>query len=901
MHQYVNSFGHKEFSFPLKSLVEFMLEYREAYGRHCTWFQATGNIYSLVANFLRTKDCFIQHQQSHCSLDVHLYTSIQSVKSKEPCTGRPSLDSVSSIPGQVLRITAEVLSTGHRLSCAISADNKIGYIFEPPLLDEACRHVPQTTDISSFGWEPQNVAVTVNRLFPGPVKFELAFRVKVRHGLCYPDIDRPLPQVVASSVGRSKLRSTESTCSRRDSMFSDVHGLDGSASSRAYDTSTAGSCLFPQRLRRDRQFFTDCFDLSVESASPLEDQPNRHFWTETGCSQLEQDAQDLYPRLYETYGDARIHKFSTLRPQKTFIDVDSYPCRCPPHTLHPMPMHDGSWGRRRSNCQTARRLPRFAPLRYSDDSDSVPQSYRHMARHHAMFCSDEETHWQPSPSRQQKDKLVDDETARESSLPRPRTPPNPRISPATPPKDELSPEAVLTSGNTNDVQESSPEGIVGETEFPFTPSRCSQWREELRGRLNENTSTIPASADDGQQNAADQLWDRGTDSISVPGKQGISQPFINTVLVDTPQTCLPLRFKIRGVHQQRQPSTNSKMGLDLRVETADKSEKTHDCLVASDICSIRVTNTKSSASSDASDDRGSLSSLTSPKWRAPRKTYRPRVRLADNRSTMTVRNFFDVLRSPEPSENVTIDLESPTCESDKCNPKWETEFEGREPECLSTVSKQQITENVHDQRAIERGKRKRSLEDAVNEDVHISSQASTSSDITDGFELEADWDKYGTLGVARPIQQLGPLDALASNVSVGNGPSSAMPDMSGSGSPASPTPANTISARGSSCTAAASPTPALRKRRAFRRDTPQRVDAGRPPTPWGTRAYADAEQAQIQANFAEFLARAETMHPGAVIGAARDPETNEFEAIFIGSPVSLGTAEIVVEETEGSE
>src|SRR5262249_41360139 len=72
MYQYVNSFGTKQFNLPLKNLLEFMLEYHKAYGRHCTWFQRTGDIHDLVTNLLRTKYCFLQNQQSHCTLEIQL-------------------------------------------------------------------------------------------------------------------------------------------------------------------------------------------------------------------------------------------------------------------------------------------------------------------------------------------------------------------------------------------------------------------------------------------------------------------------------------------------------------------------------------------------------------------------------------------------------------------------------------------------------------------------------------------------------------------------------------------------------------------------------------------------------------------------------------------------------------
>jgi len=900
MHQYVNSFGHKEFSFPLKSLVEFMLEYHGTYGRHCTWFQSAGNIYSLVANFLRTKDCFIQHTQSHCSLEIYLSTSLQSIRCKEAYSGRPSLDSVASVPGQVLQITAEVLTSPYRLSYVMSADNKIGYLFEPPLLDQACHDVPQTIDVSSLTWQPRKVSVTVSRLFPGPVKFELAFRLKVEGKFDNTDGNRPLQQALVPNFSEAKPPSTQATFGRPDSLFNDVHGLDVSSSSHVYDGSTRRSHVCPQRLRCERHFFTDCVDAVSESISPLEDRSNRHFWTENACSQLERDAQDLYPRLYETYGDARIHKFSTLQPRKSFLDVQSYPCRCPHHNLHPIPMHASSWNRRHGNCATMGRYPpRLMSPRRSDDSDLVPQFDRHVAKRHAIFCSEDEEDmfWESSLSRPKKDISIDNDTAGVSSAPQPETPPNPNVPPSTPSQSDRAQEVISMSEKANDIQEPSLEGNTPETVSPHAADRFDGCGDEPRCKPDESSLSAPAPAENGQQNAADPLRG-GADSIKIPGKTVISEPFINTVLVDTPQTCLPMRFEIRDLQKRCQPNVNAKMGLHLYVDTSAKISETYHCLSHSENRRHDTSSLNESSSSHVINHRESVSSLTSPQWRAPRKTYRLQDHPADNRSKVTVRNLFDVLRSPDLS---TITAASPTCESDIDDALRETKLDSAKHECLSTASRGLITKNVHGDSLMEKGKGKRSVEEIGNTDIEISSQASITSHTSDNFELEVDWDKYGTLGLTHPSGPSGTSDAHVSNLLDSDQPPSAMPETPDSGPSTTDLPASALSSRRTRL-AACTPTPTrtLHKRRAFRYDTPQQVD-DTCTTQRRAIADADAVQAQIQANFAEFLARAETMHPGKVIGAAQDLETNEFETIFIESPMSVGTVDIVVEETEEEE
>ena len=873
-----------------------MLEYHETYGRHCTWFQSAGNIYSLVTNFLRTKDCFIQHPESHCTLEIYLSTSLQSIRCKEAYSGRPSLDSVSSVPGQILRITAEVLTSPHRLSYVMSADNKIGYLFEPPLLDQACNHVPQTIDVSSLTWQPRNVAVTVNRLFPGPVKFELAFRLKIEGQFDNTAGNQPLQQAAVPNFSEAKPLSTQSTCGRRESLFNDVRGLDGTSSSQVYGGSTQRPYHCPQRLRCDRHFFTDCVDAASESVSSLEDRSNRHIWTETACSQLERDAQNLYPRLYETYGDARIHKFSTLQHRKSFMDAESYPCRCPAHNLHCIPRHVCSWNRRHGNSEIMGwHHPRSMSPRRSDDSDLIPQCNRRMANRHAMFCSSsEDTFWESSLSHPKKDTPGDNDTAGVSSTTQPETPPNTNVSPSTPPQSDRAQEVISTSEKVNGIQEPSLEGNTPDAVFTHASDRFDGCREESRCRLDDSSSSAPAPVESGQQNAADPFR-RGADSIKIPGKMVINEPFINAALVDTPQTGLPMRFKIRDLQKERQSNVNAKRGLHLHVDTSAKVNETYHCPIHSENCCCDTPSLNKSNSPDVSNHRQCVSSLTSPQWRAPRKTYRLQDRLANDRSNLTVRNFFDVLRSPDLS---TTAASSPTCESYIDDAAGEMKLNSSKQECFATASRDQTTKNIHDDSVVEKGKRKRSAEEIGNTDINISSQVWITPDTSDNFELEGDWDKYGTLGLANSSAQSGTSDSHVSNFLDGGQPPSAMPKTPGSG-PSQRSPASAPSSRRTRF-AACTPTPTLRKRRAVRYDTPQKVD-DTCTTQSRALADADAEQAQIQANFAEFLARAETMRPGRVIGAAQDPETSEFEAIFIESPMSVGTVDILVGETDEEE
>lgn len=343
MHQYVNSFGHKEFSFPLKSLVEFMLEYHEAYGRHCTWFQVTGDIYNLVANFLRTKDCFVQHQERYCTVEVLLSTSLQSVSSKEALprhsSPRRSLDSGLGGQGQVLRIIADVISSPQHLSYALSADNKIRYLFEPPLLDLACHQLPYTTSVSSFGWDTRNVAVTVTKRFPGHVRFELAFRLNVRDGFI--------------STGSEQSRSTLS-----NSSHVAPHSSDSGLSVR--------NNIHDDKLTHDFGSTRASYGASIGVTSPrrshsslLRSRIDRPSWTEPGISELEQDARRIHPQLYETYGDARIRKYNTLPARKPWGNVECFSFYGPDETTpHFLPYWEGSRCDRLPAHQTGLRSPR---------------------------------------------------------------------------------------------------------------------------------------------------------------------------------------------------------------------------------------------------------------------------------------------------------------------------------------------------------------------------------------------------------------------------------------------------------------------------------------------------------------------------------------------------------------
>ena len=167
LYHHANSYGTQKFSFPLRAIIIAMEDfYRHAKATY-HWLMGTGDFYTAMTNFLRTRYCFRQNNASECQISIQLWACLVN---KHGAMCEDERDAVD------VRVAGDVLASPHRLQYYHDMCGKLRTVFEPPLLDAAYREYPSRVEMQYCGLDGLDLAVAVVKNFPNQVRYEQIFR-----------------------------------------------------------------------------------------------------------------------------------------------------------------------------------------------------------------------------------------------------------------------------------------------------------------------------------------------------------------------------------------------------------------------------------------------------------------------------------------------------------------------------------------------------------------------------------------------------------------------------------------------------------------------------------------------------------------------------------------------------
>ena len=167
LHRFVNTYGTKTFSFPLIAITEIMINYFEDAQMDHNWLLSTDDHHAALANFLRTRHCFLQNNKSECDLSVQIWGCLIDKNGNISDEGQEF---------SRIQIVGDVLSSPHRLDYCHTMEGKLKAFFEPPLLDQTCREYPVNITMKHTGYKGLDLTVVVTKSYPGNVRYEQTFR-----------------------------------------------------------------------------------------------------------------------------------------------------------------------------------------------------------------------------------------------------------------------------------------------------------------------------------------------------------------------------------------------------------------------------------------------------------------------------------------------------------------------------------------------------------------------------------------------------------------------------------------------------------------------------------------------------------------------------------------------------
>jgi hypothetical protein len=147
-----------------------MLIYHSDCGLHHQWLAGTDDFQTAIANFLRTRPCFLQDTKSECSIPIQISAYLYNLDGQIAENG--------TNPASI-RIIGDVLSSPHRLQFVRTTEGRLKAFFEPPLLDETCREYPANVRMRVTGDDGLDLKVVVSKNFPGFVRYQQEFRARL--------------------------------------------------------------------------------------------------------------------------------------------------------------------------------------------------------------------------------------------------------------------------------------------------------------------------------------------------------------------------------------------------------------------------------------------------------------------------------------------------------------------------------------------------------------------------------------------------------------------------------------------------------------------------------------------------------------------------------------------------